>query len=195
MWRQVKGDPLWDPLKWGASGQNASKTTTPGLDKFLVAGVGIQYETRRRNKFAGYIMDAKRTGDLDYEIKMFVDEANGYVQTDTLHASGLTDPCYSNCPKYINVRDIAPRQSNPRVEFSSWDHDGPLPQAVVDFIHEADTVHVSSFYRAKPSDALLAPSRAGSNSRGGLPGFTRVLPSDKRTVVMPDFSGTLITSS
>jgi len=33
------------------------------------------------------------------------------------------------------------------------------------------------------------PSRAGSNSRGGLPAFTRVLPSDKRTVLLPDFSG------
>ena len=64
------------------SEQSTSIATTPGLDKFLVAAVGVQYETRRRTKFLGYIQSAKRTGDLDYEFQAHVNEADGYAQVE-----------------------------------------------------------------------------------------------------------------
>jgi len=69
------------------SEQNTSIATTPGLDKFLVAAVGVQYETRRRTKFLGYIQSAKRTGDLDYEFQAHVNEADGYAQVDAENTS------------------------------------------------------------------------------------------------------------
>ena len=96
---------------------------------------------------------------------------------------------HSNCPKYINVRQLAPRKSNPNVAYNNLNHDGPLPDEIIDFIHEADTIHVASYYIAKPEDAATNPSHAGSNSRGGRPGFARVRTSDKQTVVVPDFAG------
>lgn len=64
-----------------------------------------------------------------------------------------------------------------------------LPRQVIDFITSSDTVHIGSVYRSDPSNATKYPSHAGMNSRSGLPGFIRVMPSDKRTVVVPDYSG------
>lgn len=64
-----------------------------------------------------------------------------------------------------------------------------LPKPVIDFITNSDTVYIGSVYKSDPSNAHKYPSHAGMNSRGGLPGFIRVMPSDKRTVVVPDYSG------
>ena len=79
--RTWPGDPLFRTLQWspthGEKNQQLPIPTTPLADKFLIAGVGIQYETRRRNKFAGYINKARRTSDLDYELDLFVDETIG----------------------------------------------------------------------------------------------------------------------
>lgn len=64
-----------------------------------------------------------------------------------------------------------------------------LPQQVIDFIKTSDTVWVGSLYKSQAATAVEYPSHAGSNARGGLPGFVRVKPSDGRTVVVPDYSG------
>lgn len=64
-----------------------------------------------------------------------------------------------------------------------------LPQEVIDFITTSDTVFVGSIYRSQIETATDYPSHAGMNSRGGLPGFVRVRPSDGRTLVVPDYSG------
>jgi hypothetical protein len=64
-----------------------------------------------------------------------------------------------------------------------------LPEELVAFVHDADTVFFGTSYDASPDEASLYPSHLGMNQRGGLPGFVRVRPSDGRTIVLPDFSG------
>jgi len=64
-----------------------------------------------------------------------------------------------------------------------------LPPRVVELITEADTVFIASIYQSDHLTAKKYPSHAGMNARSGLPGFTRVRPSDGRTVVLPDYSG------
>lgn len=64
-----------------------------------------------------------------------------------------------------------------------------LPKEAIELITEADTVFIASVYESGASTATRCPSHAGMNARSGLPGFTRVRPSDGRTVVLPDYSG------
>lgn len=97
-----------------------------------------------------------------------------------------------NCPKYINVRKLIPHpRTFPKVEHRHrhWGPQGRLPEDVVAFILQADTVFVGSIYKSSPSALRVFPPHAGMNARSGLPGFIRVSPSDGRTVVVPDYSG------
>ena len=64
-----------------------------------------------------------------------------------------------------------------------------LPEDIVSFIKEADTVFLATSYTAKQENAARFPSHVGMNQRGGRAGFVRVKPSDGRTVVLPDYSG------
>ncbi|KZV92281.1 hypothetical protein EXIGLDRAFT_614631 [Exidia glandulosa HHB12029] len=129
----------------------------------LVAGLGIEVSTRRRNKFAGHIMSSlRRDGGLLLDLN--VDQALG------------------NCPKYINVRNIAPpaRTSAPTVEVLR--RASPLSPAAIDLVHAADTFFLATTFASSDGTSHL-----GQNHRGGLPGFVRVLHGS--TVVVPDFSG------
>jgi ferredoxin-NADP reductase len=63
-----------------------------------------------------------------------------------------------------------------------------LSEDLVSFILSADTVFIGTVYAASAEDAKMYPSHAGMNQRGGRQGFVRVR-SDKRTVVVPDYSG------
>lgn len=64
-----------------------------------------------------------------------------------------------------------------------------LPDDVISFILEADTIFIGTSYEAKPQHAHKFPSHLGANQRGGRPGFVRVLPSDGKTLILPDYSG------
>jgi NAD(P)H-flavin reductase len=64
-----------------------------------------------------------------------------------------------------------------------------LPDEAIDFIKCADTVFIGSIYKSEAVHTARHPSHAGMNSRGGLPGFVRVMPSDRRTIIVPDYSG------
>ncbi|KAJ7502454.1 hypothetical protein B0H11DRAFT_640201 [Mycena galericulata] len=142
-------------------------------EPMLVAGIGIEFPTRRRNKFAGITSRLTKT-DYAMQLDLRVNEALG------------------NCPKYINVRDLVPHpQSAPRVEYqeSHLSPDDRLPDAAISFITDSDTVFLGTTYKAYAKDSMLFPSHLGMNQRGGRPGFIRVVPSDGRTVVVPDFSG------
>jgi ferredoxin-NADP reductase len=66
---------------------------------------------------------------------------------------------------------------------------------VIKFITDADTVFIGSVYKSERLTADMYPSHAGMNARGGLPGFIRVSPHDRRTVVLPDYSGNRFMSS
>lgn len=127
----------------------------------LVAGIGVEWATRRRNKFAGRVERAHRQGDSLFLV-LEVQQALG------------------NCPKYINVRQFAPTTPSPVVENKL--ETGPLTHAAISLVHAADTVFISSILSMGTST-----DHVGQNQRGGLPGFVRVL--NKSTIVLPDFSG------
>lgn len=64
-----------------------------------------------------------------------------------------------------------------------------LPQAVVDFVHSADTAYLASYFKPTLEDVLSTTAHAGTNHRGGSPGFVRVRPTDGRTLVLPNYAG------
>jgi hypothetical protein len=71
--RLWEGDPLLDTAKaWADQGR---RKATP--ERFLTAGLGIEFSTRRRNKFAGPIRSVRRWSDSDYQIDVDVIEAIG----------------------------------------------------------------------------------------------------------------------
>ncbi|KAI0029845.1 hypothetical protein K488DRAFT_88327 [Vararia minispora EC-137] len=164
------GDPMVDVL--ASFGNETSRTSKQY--RYLMAGVGIEFRTRRRHKFAGYMRGAKNKGGCDYALDLAVDQS------------------LANCPKYISIREFTRHPNpNPRVEFRVLEM-GPndeLPQTVIDIIHATDTMFLATVYKARTEDASRFPSHAGMNHRGGHPGFIRVRPSDRRTLVVPDYSG------
>ncbi|CBF70340.1 hypothetical protein AN6023.2 [Aspergillus nidulans FGSC A4] len=146
----------------------------------LTAGLGIEFSTRRRNKFAGAIRDVLAKGEGEYMVRVEVTEALG------------------NCPKYINTRHLIPYpKTNPAIAHQAAKMPGSsrLPTDVTNMIKSADTVFIASIYQSDPATASRFPSHSGMNARSGLPGFIRVRPSDGRTVVLPDYSGNRFLSS
>lgn len=151
-----------------------------GDGEMLVAGIGIEFSTRRRNKFAGRIVGLERKNNT-FDIDMEVNQAIG------------------NCPKYINVRDLIPHpNTSPLVtlrQLHLTDDRERLPDELISFVQAADTVFLGTTYKARPDEAMFYPSHLGQNQRGGRPGFIRVRPSDGRTVVLPDYSGNRLMTS
>ncbi len=140
------GDPLQETLKPGAE----------------IGILGIQPETRRRNRLTGRVASV-RPGGFSVAV----------VQT------------FGNCPQYIQTRQVALRP-----ERGAADRRRPiiradrLDTASRDLIERSDTLFVATFY----SDGQGAPSRGADVShRGGKPGFVRV--EDDRAFVFPDFAG------
>ncbi|GKZ97367.1 hypothetical protein AnigIFM59636_000750 [Aspergillus niger] len=180
------GDPMLETLReWKALEDDQIKG--PILqERLLTAGLGIEFSTRRRNKFAGKIDMVKARSDQDYDFGVDITEALG------------TERDHSNCPKYINVRQLDPYPwAKPHIAYQSL-HMAPtegLPDEVIDMIKSADTVFVATIHRTDPASAATFPSHAGMNSRGGFPGFLRVRPSDRRSIVLPDYSGNRFMSS
>jgi hypothetical protein len=69
-----EGDPLLDTLKaW----INPKHRLAARPERFLVAGLGIDFETRRRNKFAGFIRSVSTTTVSEYHFDLQVAEALG----------------------------------------------------------------------------------------------------------------------
>jgi predicted pyridoxine 5'-phosphate oxidase superfamily flavin-nucleotide-binding protein len=155
----------------------------------LIAGIGVEFTTRRRNKFAGVVSELNQSGH-NIEMELLVNEAIGYVPSlpPVSHTNEMLD---SNCPKYINVRDLEPNpERNVNVVHSqlSLSTEDRLPDDVIDFILARDTVFLGTSYVPTPEVAPKFPPHLGMNHRGGLPGFIRVR-KDGRTLVLPDYSG------
>ncbi|KAF8965849.1 hypothetical protein BDZ97DRAFT_737287 [Flammula alnicola] len=139
----------------------------------VIAGIGVEVSTRRRNKFAGNVT------------KMAVTEGSLSIELTVNEALG-------NCPKYIALRELTPSVHASSVVIEDKPHlevGERLSDGAVAFILESDTVFFGTTYAASREDSPLYPSHLGMNHRGGRPGFIRVKPSDGRTVVLPDFSG------
>ena len=72
--RLWEGDPLLETCRvW----LDPEKRIAANPERFLTAGIGIEFTTRRRNKFAGRIQAVKKLAELDYEILIHVEETLG----------------------------------------------------------------------------------------------------------------------
>ena len=144
--RPLFGDPLNETLK-------------PGAD---IGMLGIQPDTRRRNRLTG------RVGAV---------RSDGFA-VSIIHAFG-------NCPQYIQSRtvEILPQIDTPEMErplFRSDRFDSPT----LKIIEQADTLFIATAY---VDGGEAASQGADVSHRGGKPGFVRI--EDDRTFVFPDFSG------
>lgn len=74
--RLWEGDPL---MKTAKAWINPKDRQTAFSERFLTAGLGIEFPTRRRNKFGGYIRGIKQLSKRDYEIDVYVNQALGYA--------------------------------------------------------------------------------------------------------------------
>lgn len=75
---------LWegDPLLKNLGGRKDEK------GRVLVAGIGIELSTRRRNKFAGWIESSSvENNTTDVHLKMHVNQAIGFVRILRFHSS------------------------------------------------------------------------------------------------------------
>ncbi|KJA24405.1 hypothetical protein HYPSUDRAFT_38852 [Hypholoma sublateritium FD-334 SS-4] len=141
-------------------------------EQFLIAGIGVELSTRRRNKFAGHVLSAN-ISENNLSLQLRVDEALG------------------NCPKYITLRELTPVntasiviEDRPQLQLTDR-----LSDTAIAFILESDTAFFGTTYAASKEESASYPSHLGMNHRGGRPGFVRVKPSDGRTIYLPDFSG------
>jgi hypothetical protein len=67
-----KGDPLNATVDAWAKGKHER-------ERFLVAGLGLELETRKRNKFAGWLQEVKQVGEGGYVLDMHVQQAVRYA--------------------------------------------------------------------------------------------------------------------
>ncbi|KAL0573091.1 hypothetical protein V5O48_008862 [Marasmius crinis-equi] len=175
------GDPLLDTMKshkWDP--EDGSSLEDENNDGMLIAGLGVEFGTRRRHKFAGRVTNLKRSEDNHVEFEVFVNEALG------------------NCPQYLTIRSFDAYPDNkPRIKSQnkSMSREERLPDEVISMIKSADSLFMGTAYTAKAIDRSRFPSHLGLNHRGGRPGWIRVKPSDGKTVYVPDFAGNRIMSS
>jgi uncharacterized protein len=146
----LPGDPLAEALREGAA---------LGL-------LGIQLETRRRNRL------------------------NGHVSESTPSGFALTvDQSFDNCPKYITARAPLPTRGS-HVKAVLPTRGGPLlSEAARACIAQADTCFIAS---ASAAHAAADDRREGVDvsHRGGKSGFVHVREQDGASVLtMPDFAG------
>lgn len=147
------GDPLADNLKPGAP----------------LGILGIQPETRRRNRMNGRVT---LLGDQGFQVAV--------------------DQSFGNCPKYIQAR--APRfvaEPETMAEKRPVMAEGPeLSDRAAALVEGTDTFFIAT--------ASARPEQGGADGidvshRGGRPGFVRVRRENGRTVLTaPDFSGNFL---
>jgi hypothetical protein len=178
-----EGDPLYH-FNRDLSSKNEGRTP--------VSGVGIELGARKSyRKFAGTLVELTRVGQTGVKLRLRVNQAFRYVRSKRGLEVELTISSLMNrrCPKYMTIRDLVPHpEPKPIVAFSELDLRGPLPDNVIAYIQDADTVFLGASYA--PDMDTQAPLHVETNIRGGRSGFVRVSPSDGRTIFLPDFSGT-----
>jgi len=144
--------PAGDPL---------ASTLTPGRALGLL---GIQPETRRRNRMNGRVVAAS---------------ASGFV----VHV----DQSFGNCPRYITRR--APSFLPSRTPEPAASQSSVLSPRALACIEAADTCFIASASSAVDADY---DTREGADvsHRGGPPGFVRVeRAADQTALYLPDYAG------
>jgi len=142
----LEGDPLQRTLRDGAD----------------VGVLGIQLETRRRNRLSGTV---RSVGPGGFEISV--------------------RQSFGNCPQYIQTRSVALRDDGAagRRPIHRGDR---LDAAARALIERSDTFFIATIHADGSGDAATG---ADVSHRGGRPGFVRV--EDDHTLSFPDFSGNL----
>ena len=126
-----------------------------------VGMLGIQLESRRRNRMNGLI-----------------GEINGHSFTVNVEQS------FGNCPKYIQTRELTWQNNIIAHEgYADVNIVNDIDQASKSLIEKSDT-----FFIASRTNTFSEDTRTGIDvsHRGGKPGFVKV---DENTVYFPDFSG------
>ncbi|MDJ0607998.1 MAG: pyridoxamine 5'-phosphate oxidase family protein [Kiloniellales bacterium] len=141
------------------SGDPLQETLQPGAD---VGVLGIQLETRRRNRITGKIASV---GPEGFEIAV--------------------GQAFGNCPQYIQTRAVSMRPDRasgaappPPVRSDRFD------ERTRALIEAADTLFIATAYAEDPDTPTQG---ADVSHRGGKPGFVRI--EDDRGFEFPDFSG------
>ena len=143
----LPGDPLAENLEPGAS----------------VAILGIEPETRRRNRMSGRLA-AIFDGRLEIAVK----------QT------------FGNCPQYIQTRTVEPQQPHADGDGGVIARMQAFDARASELIAAADTLFIATA-DTPTTNAEAVQSGADVSHRGGKPGFVQL--EDDRTFVFPDFSG------
>ena len=108
---------------------------------------------------------------------------NGVVESrDETGFTLRTEQVYSNCPKYIQARDLtAAEPSTSPEDGRQVTRAAALSPGQVDLIATADTFVIATAHPTGGADA---------SHRGGLPGFVRV--DDPQTLSFPDYAGNMM---
>lgn len=127
-----------------------------------VGVLGIELETRRRNRLNGRIATVRSDG-----FAIAVRQAFG------------------NCPKYIQTRSVEPLPAEDAPGTEKPVHRSDRFDARIRaLIAQSDTLFIATAYGESPD---AASQGADVSHRGGKPGFVRA--ADDRSLVLPDFSG------
>ncbi len=144
--RLIYGDPLKDSLFPGAQ----------------VGLLGIEYESRRRNRMSGKLAAISNDG---FEIEV--------------------DQAFGNCPQYIQSRSL---ELLPGIDTIGETRPVQTLKSLDDrarqVISRADNFYIATHYSEDPDNASHG---SDVSHRGGKPGF--VLIEDDRTITFPDYSG------
>ncbi len=126
--------------------------------------LGIELQTRRRNRMNGAISDAG---------------ADGFA----VHV----DQSFGNCPQYIQTRSVEPRETGAAQTVGPVERNDALTDEIAELIKQTDTFYISS-----RTSELSGGSDSGVDvsHRGGRPGFVSV--GADGILSFPDFSGNRI---
>lgn len=125
-----------------AEGDATREALQPGQ---AVGLLGIELNTRRRNRMNGHVIEQR---------------ARGF--------SVQVDQAFGNCPQYIHSRHVLPVESTQHLVRETRPFDG-LPLAAVKLVQSADTLFVASHLDAQHESGGVDVSH-----RGGPPGFVQV---------------------
>jgi len=144
-----------------------------------IAGVGVDFTNRRRNKLNGHII-----------------RSNYNIDDNMLSLTIETYECMGNCPKYITIRKLIPKQRETKISYRST---SILNEEAKAILQQASTVFIASKHI---DNVYTNQSDMGFNHRGGNPGFVRYYESNDTNsnnligrLVLPDYSGNMFYQS
>ncbi|OHE94265.1 oxidoreductase FAD-binding domain-containing protein [Colletotrichum orchidophilum] len=166
LWGDQEGQPVVQP----GGGPEGGK---------LVSGLSIDLRTRDRVKFGGRMVAGAvtegaagdhRSSSSEVQIAVNVEESLG------------------NCPKYLNKKDVIPRDS---IDKGRVERELPLSDDAVAVVRGADMLFLTSGHEEEEEEEEGSSSGSmDTNHRGGSRGFVRVARNDEGGVeiVYPEFA-------